>query len=202
LIPGAELGGPIIGNDRTVYCAANDTPGVVFAINPDSTTRWTQTLDAAGPRLALGQSALFVGTDAGTAYSIDPATGSINWTFHDPNGGFSTTPVVAANGYVYFQDDGDVLYCLNQADGAKIWACDCNYYLPVGGPARHGNRTWRAKVAALTGYDANPSITSNGDIIVVGGSALFCVAGYAAGPLDPSAPWPKWQKDLYNTGKK
>jgi len=28
------------------------------------------------------------------------------------------------------------------------------------------------------------------------------VAGYAEGPLDASAAWPKWQKDLFNTGKK
>jgi hypothetical protein len=40
----------------------------------------------------------------------------------------------------------------------------------------------------------------NGNIIVAGRYALYCVAGSPAGPLDPLAPWPKWQHDLYNTG--
>jgi hypothetical protein len=54
----------------------------------------------------------------------------------------------------------------------------------------------------LYDYDPNPSITSTGDIIVVGNSALYCVAGYVDGPLDGTATWPKWQKDHYNTGKR
>ncbi len=200
LMPNRELGGPTIGGDGTVYCGANDTPAVVFAIRPDSTTKWTLALDGVASRPALGQSALFVGSDAGTAYSIDPTTGNINWTFYDSLGAFITTPIVAANGFVYFQDDGDVLYCLRQADGSKVWVCDCNYYLPGGG--RSGGRLNRPRVTGLVDYSPNPSIASSGDIIVVGDGALFGVAGYSDGALDLSAPWPKWQKDLYNTGKK
>jgi outer membrane protein assembly factor BamB len=200
LIPLGEINGPIIGSDGTVYCAS-DSPPALYAINPDSTDKWAPlVLDGLAARPALGQSALFVGSEAGTAYSINPATGSVNWTFHDSIGSFATTPIVAANGYVYFQDDQDVLFCLNQADGSKIWACDCNYYLPGGG--RSGGGSHRPRVAGLLDYDPNPSITSTGDIIVVGSGALFCVAGYSDGPLDPTAPWPKWQKDLYNTGKR
>jgi len=200
LMPGAEIGGPIIGTDGWVFCAVNDTPAVMFAVGPDSVTKWTLLLDGVGSRPALGQSALFVGTDQGTVYSINPTTGSINWQKSFGQGiAFNTTPIVAANGYVYIQSDLDVLYCLNQADGTQIWACDCNYYLPGGG--RSGGRN-RPHVAGLTDYSANPSITSTGNIIVVGQQALFCVAGYAAGPLDASAAWPKWQKNLSNTGKK
>jgi hypothetical protein len=52
----------------------------------------------------------------------------------------------------------------------------------------------------LINYDPNPSITAEGDIIVVGREALFCVAGDGS-QLDVNAPWPKWQKNLLNTGK-
>jgi hypothetical protein len=52
----------------------------------------------------------------------------------------------------------------------------------------------------LTDYPPNPTILSNGNIIVAGSDALYCVAGYPEGPLDPLASWPKWQHDLYNTG--
>jgi outer membrane protein assembly factor BamB len=149
-------------------------------------------------RPALGQSALFVGTDIGTVYSIDPQAGHMNWQRSFTLGhSFNTTPIVAANGYLYIQDDYDVLYCLNQADGTLLWACDCNSYLPGGG--RRGN-SHRPRKLGLTDYDPNPSITAEGDIIVVGQQALFCVAGDGS-QLDDAAPWPKWQKNLLNTGK-
>jgi len=198
-----EVGGPIIGSDGTVYCGTDSFS--FYAVTADGTIKWSVDLDGIGPRPALGQSGLFVGTDQGTAYCFNPGTGSIIWQKSLGQGvAFNTTPIVAANGYVYFQSDLDVLYCLNQADGTQIWACDCNYYLPGGGRgtnvAHRGKQGVRA--AGLVGNDPNPSITATGDIIVVGGSALFCVAGYEAGPLDGSAAWPKWQKDLWNTGKR
>ena len=196
--PIGEVDGPIIGGDGTVYCGTD--AGILYAVNPDSTIKWTFTLDAEGARPVLGQTALFVGTAYGTVYSIDPTTGTENWHKSvSPGLSFSTAPIVAANGYVYFQNDDDVLYCLNQADGTQIWSCDCNYYLP--GHGRSGN-PHPPRTLQLTDYDANPSITSTGDIIVVGQAALFCVAGYVAGPLDATAAWPKWQKDLSNTGKR
>ena len=184
---------PIIGSDGTVYTGTDSSR--LYAVNAGGTVKWTAALEGVGARPALGQSALFVGTDQGTVYSIDPATGAVNWQKSlGQFSSFNTTPIVAANGYLYIQDDDDVLYCLNQVDGTRIWACDCNSYLPGGGR--------RARPMQLTDYDPGPSITSTGDIIVVGLRALFCVAGYAEGPLDPTAAWPKWQKDLSNTGKR
>jgi len=200
-----DVSGPIIGGDGTVYCGT-DSAGVgvschLCAVNTDGTIKWTVALDGVGARPALGQSALFVGSDQGTVYSLDPSTGNILWQKALGAGyvAFNTTPIVAANGYVYIQSDNDVLYCLNQADGTQIWACDCNYYLPGG---RRSGSSPRPRKLELVDIDPNPSITSTGDIIIVGQSALFCVAGYAAGPLDEAAPWPKWQKNLYNTGKR
>jgi len=198
LVPVGEIHSPIIGSDGTVYCAP-DSPPALYAVRPDGTIKWTATLDGIGARPALGRSALFVGTDMGTAYSIDPLTGSINWQKSlTQDYSFSTTPIVAANGYAYFQDDGAVLYCLDQADGTLIWSCDCDSYLPGG---RRGGNSPRPGKRGLTHYAPNPSITSTGDIIVVGRAAVFCVAGYSQGPLDPAAAWPKWQKNLSNTGK-
>jgi outer membrane protein assembly factor BamB len=196
--PIGEVNGPIIGGDGTIYCGSDSFR--LYAVSPNGNVKWAATLDGVGARPALGRSALFVGTDMGTVYSIDPTTGAVNW--QKPFGqsrSFTTAPIVAANGYVYFQNDDDVLYCLNQADGTFIWTCDCNSYLP--GDGRSGNLR-RPRKLQLTDYDPNPSITSDGDIIVVGYNALFCVSGYKDGPLDGAAAWPKWQKDLSNTGKK
>jgi len=197
LIRVGEVNGPIIGGDGTIYCGTESSR--LCAVKPDGTIKWTATLDGIGARPALGQSALFVATEMGSVYSINPQTGAINWRkSYTPGIAFTTTPIVAANGYLYIQDDNDVLYCVKQADGADWWVCDCNRYLPGGG--RNGSSS-RPRKLGLINYDPNPSITSTGNIIVVGQNALFCVAGYPTSPLDPLAPWPKWQRGLYNTGK-
>ena len=196
LMPIGEIHGPIIGGDGTVYCGTDSVN--LYAVRADGSVRWRVTLDGIGARPALGRSALFVGSDMGTVYSINPATGAINWQLpFTPSHAFNTTPIVAANGYLYIQSDQDVLFCLNQADGALIWSCDCNSFLPGG---RSGGTSRRARKPGLVYYDPNPSITAAGDIIVVGKQALFCVAGDSS-QLDAGAPWPKWQKNPYNTGK-
>ena len=195
-----EVFGPILGSDGTIYCTSDSSR--LYAINPtDGSVKsgWPLTLDGGDvSRPALGQSALFIASSFGTAYSINPATGAINWQVAlTATNGFYTTPVVAANGYVYFQSDADMLYCVNQADGTVIWTCDCPNYLPRSG----GGSPHRPRKTELVYYAPNPSITSTGDIIVVGDDATYCVAGYTEGPLDPTAAWPKWQKDLSNSGK-
>jgi hypothetical protein len=196
LVTNGEIHSPIVGDDGTVYCSSESSH--VYAIDPmTGVLLWTASTEGRPLRLALGRSAIFFGTDLGHVYSISPATGSVNWevSFVQDSGGFYTTPIVSATGYLYIQDDNDVLYCLSQADGAKNWACDCNSYLPGG--KRRSHRTSRL---GLFDHSPNPTITSSGDIIVPGQSALFCVAGNPEGSLDPLAPWPKWQHDLYNTG--
>ncbi|MBM3314195.1 PQQ-like beta-propeller repeat protein, partial [candidate division WOR-3 bacterium] len=198
LLGNGAVYGPILGSDGTIYCGTDSFR--LFALNPDDGTvksGWPLTLDGDAPRPVLGQNALFVGTSFGKVYSINPATGSINWQQQVSQVGFSTSPVVAANGYVYLQDDDDVLHCRNQADGTVIWSCNCPGYLP-----RSGARSSRPRKTQLTDFPPNPTICANGNIIVLGQDATYCVAGYPEGPLDGAAAWPKWQKDHYNTGKK
>jgi outer membrane protein assembly factor BamB len=191
-----EVHGPIVGSDGTIYCGTDSCR--LYAVSADGSVRWSVALDGIGERPALGRTALFVGTDMGAVYSINAQTGAINWHKSlGPSFSFYTTPIVAANGYLYIQSDIDVLYCLDQSDGTYIWSCDCNYYLPGGGS---GVNSRRPRKLGLTDYDPNPSITAEGDIIVVGQNALFCVAGDGS-QLDEAAPWPKWQKNLHNTGK-
>jgi outer membrane protein assembly factor BamB len=198
LLRNGEVHSPLLGSDGTIYCASDSFR--LFAIDPATgvvKSGWPLTLDGDVFRPVLGRSALFVGATFGKVYSINPATGVINWQKSlTQTSGFRTAPVVAANGYVYFQDDDDVLYCLNQADGTVNWACNCPLYLP----RTNCGSSHQPRRLQLTDYRPNPSICANGNIIVVGADACYCVAGYPEGPLDPLAPWPKWQHDLYNTG--
>lgn len=196
LITFGEVNGVIIGTDGTIYCGS-DSPHV-YAVDPNTgNVKWATRLDAPGIRPVLGRSALFIGTDRGFFYSINPSTGAVNWCDSlSPGSGFWTAPIVAANGYVYTQNDDDVLYCLNQATGSRVWSCNCPGYLPHGRSAG----SHRPKTLGLTGNRPNSSITSTGDIIVVGVGALYYVVGFADGPLDGAAAWPKWQKNRSNTG--
>jgi hypothetical protein len=184
----------IIGDDGRVYCTSDSSR--VYAFDPATGgLLWVVPTEGRPLRLAAGRSAIFFGTDRGKVYSINPAAGSVNWQRSFAQGDeFLTAPVVAANGYVYLHADNDVLYCLQQFDGTLIWRCDCSYWLPGGG------KRPRPKKAGFPDYNPDPTITSTGDIIVPGQAAVFCVVGYPDGPLDPLAPWPKWQHDLYNTG--
>jgi outer membrane protein assembly factor BamB len=185
---------PIVGSDGTIFCASDAS--CIYAVDPATgTPRWTATVLGVPRPLALGRSAIFVATGGGTAYSIDPATGGVNWSKRlTADEGISSAPAVAADGYVYFLSDNDVLYRRSQADGTLDWACDCGYF---GGGAEV---LYPGRRAYITDYSPNSTILPNGNIIVAGSYALYCVAGNPAGPLDPLAPWPKWQHDLHNSG--
>ncbi len=194
---GSEVHSPAIGSDGTVFCLS-DSLGLSATYPTNGFPLWSRQFHGKATRLAVGSSAIFVGTSTGMVYSVRPQDGGLNWMRQVGRGGLVTAPVVAANGYVYFQDDQDVLYCVKQSDGAVWWTCDCNSYLP--GHGRRGSP--QPRKTGLTDYDPNPSITSDGNIIVVGQHALFCVVGYPDCPLDDDAPWPKWQHDLNNTGRR
>jgi outer membrane protein assembly factor BamB len=185
-----EVHGPVIGADGTVYTVTDQ--GKVFAINPDSTTRWTRQLDSEGSRPAVSAEAVFVGVSFGRFYAVNTSDGSVRWQTQLGNSEFATTPILTTRGYLYAVNESDVLYCVRMSDGQLIWACDCPSFLPDGG---------RKASDQLTDYLPNPTIASNGDVIVVGEDAVYCIYGYPDGVLDTSQPWPKWQRNLYNSGK-
>jgi outer membrane protein assembly factor BamB len=192
-----EVFSPIIGADGTIYCVTDSFR--LFSLNPATgAVNWTKQLDGEAMRPAIGQGVLYIGTSFATFYALNPSTGDPIWQKTLGNGtvGISTTPIVTDSGLVFVQNEDDVLYCLNQADGSTVWYCECRNYLPRSGGTRHPRRLQMAD------FNPNPTIDADGDIYVVGADALFCVAGYAESTLDPASAWPKWQKDLYNTGKK
>lgn len=190
-----EVHGPVIGADGTIYTITD--LGKVFAINPDSTTKWTRQLDAEGSRPALSGGYMFIGTSFGKFYALSLTDGSVFWQKQFGSSEFSTTPIIATSAtqsLLYAVDEVDVVYCINRGDGSLIWTCDCPTFLP----------DKKGKVGArkqTVDYLPNPTITPTGDIIVAGSDALYCVAGYVDVLLDTNQPWPKWQKNRFNSGK-
>lgn len=190
--PGArEVYGPILGNDGTIYCA-NDARRI-YSINPTTnppTVNWSYTLDGTGTRPVLGQY-LFIGTDIGTLYALT-TSGSLVWrrTLTDA---ISTAPIIVTGGLLYVQTDDDKLHCIRQDNGVVEWTCDCAAVLPSSAP--------RARRLSNADITPSPTITGRGNIIVLGEQATYCVKGYPDKLLDANAAWPKWMKNVYNTGK-
>ncbi len=189
LAPGGELYPPALGSDGMVYVSS--ASGVLHAVGPAGDVVWTQ-VPAGGARFTVvGDAAVFTGTGDGRLYSYDPATGDENWSARfGPTAAVVGSPVLSRNGYVYCQNAEDVLYCVRQSDGRRMWSCDCPGYLPDG----------KGRSRDLGQLVPSPGITGSGDILVVGQDALYCVAGYEDGPL-ADAPWPKWQHDSHNSGR-
>jgi outer membrane protein assembly factor BamB len=196
-IAGGDVSSLIVGDKGNLYCTGGSSR--LYAVDPATgNLLWLVPTEGRCSRVAAATSAIFFGTDLGVVYSINQSTGTVNWQKTLAQGArFVTSPVVAANGYLYLQDENDVLYCLRQLDGTLIWVCDCDSYLPGGGIR---GKSLASKKTGFPHYDPDPTITSTGDVVVPGHSAVFCVVGYPEGQLDPLAPWPKWQHDLHNSG--
>jgi polyvinyl alcohol dehydrogenase (cytochrome) len=87
---------------------------------PDSTSAWAQ------PTIAGGR--LFVGSQAGTVYSLDAASGCIAWTFTAQAGVRASVSIgsTSASGRgapwaAYFSDQQGVTYAVNAATGRLLW---------------------------------------------------------------------------------
>ena len=126
------------------------------------------------PRPAVGRDDnVYLGTQSGWFSKFDRASGTVLWEKQLGMGEFATTPIVTANLYVYAQDEDDQLYCLEQGDGDLAWACDCPASLPR--PDRRDmtrmpgilDRVPRPH-RQLNDFPPNPSIMSDGNIVVVG----------------------------------
>jgi outer membrane protein assembly factor BamB len=199
----AEIYPPAIGTDGKLYCGSSEYN--LFAVDPaDGHASWTVPLSGVPQRPAVGQSAIFVGTDKDTFYALD-MSGNILWK-KGVDASISTTPIVTVapaggNAYVYAQNEEDKLFCFDASNGNVIWTYSLDSTFSGGG---HKPRPRR-----LEGdFAPSPSITPSGNILMIGNGSdvpncgLFCIKGYPTRPLDNGAPWPKWQHDIFNTGKK
>jgi outer membrane protein assembly factor BamB len=178
-----EITAIAIGSAGEVYYAGWD--GWFGAISADGTPLWSECVNSSVTGIAVGRDRVFFTAELSEVYCRHPA-GNYLWDVAVPTEDEVGEPTLTANGLLYLVDDGG-LWCLRQADGGVEWFC------PLG---------WRRRSAAqeYTGVWV-PALNAQGDIFVSFDETLFCVAGYAAGTLDPAAPWPKWQRDAHNTGR-
>ena len=192
----SEIYSPAIGSDGTIYCGTG--MGKLVAVNPATgVAKWEKQISQQEVyHIAVSPTSVIAGTGSGYLFCLEPATGTIKWYVREDAyvAEITANPILAGD-LVYYQDDDDVVWCRRQSDGVLLWSCDCTIYAPTR-KAGHGRRG-----KLIDDIRPQPGMLSDGNVVIVGEDAVYCVAGYEDKKLQTTAPWPKWQKNSHNTGK-
>lgn len=133
---------------------------------------WMALLDgteSSRPVLSADQGTVYVGTDAGTVYAVDAATGAIEWSV-----GLGSAVVdspALANGHLYVPTEGDGLVVLDAATGAPTWT------------------------GSTEGHAVTQQPAVAGDVVYVG-TAGGGVLAFDAGGCGTGTCSPLWSDDL------
>jgi len=108
---------PCIGDDGTIYVVSNDN--YLYAVNPDGSEKW-KTNVGAGTSPTIGQDGtIYAGS--GTLNAVDPADGSVKWTYNVPGNIRGGTPCNSADGTIYFGTHDTGFFVALNADGTEKW---------------------------------------------------------------------------------
>ena len=140
-------GGPIIGDDGTIYFG--DKEGHVYAVHPNGTLKWEYHTGyhfiTSAPALAE-DGTLYVGSWDHYLYAFNSTTGVRKWKFN-ARGTIAGSLAIADDGTIYFGTMWDT------ATGHRIWAVNPN-----------GTEKWQYK----TGNDitSDPAIGDDGTVYI------------------------------------
>ncbi len=102
---------------------------------PDTTSAWAQ------PTVVGGR--LFVGSQNGTVYALDPKSGCVIWTF-TAHGGVRAS-ISIGGGRAYFSDQKGYAYALDAITGKEVWSRKVDDHPLIrltGSPALHDGRLY------------------------------------------------------------
>lgn len=138
---------PSIGPDGTIYLSIPLAPGMLYAINPNGTIKWT----ANSPNLST-QSAPTV-SDDGTIYvgaQAYDSNGSLKWSY--PTGKITySSPAISRSGVIYVGSNDKFLYAINL----------------------DGTLKWRFLTSAE--IDSSPAIGTDGTIYILSRNAFYAI---------------------------
>jgi outer membrane protein assembly factor BamB len=169
------------------------------------------------------ESGMAVATD-GTMYAgagnarmvVLSSDGAYLWEFKTKPGSINrATPVIAEDGTIYFASGDGSLYALN-TDGTQKWALDTRAasiatpMLAADGTIYVANGGWLiaaspdGKILAQVPLDAaaesSPTLAPDGTIYVASLAGTITAFAGTHGQL-MNSPWPKFQRDLANSGR-
>jgi outer membrane protein assembly factor BamB len=221
---------PAVGSDGTIYYGTDCGPppgggGYLYALNPDSTLKWTCLLESGGnpaSPLAIGSDgAIYFGTDAGYFYAVSPE-GTVKWYYPTRNILFST-PAVGSDGTIYFGSGNNYLYAFTPG-GTLKWGRELRYhhgsYITLGfdGTIYIGSSdiedgeytcylyaiapdgTLKGRFPTDKAVESCPAIVSDGTIYFgCNDGYLYAISTESYGLA--SSSWPKFGHDNQNTGR-
>jgi len=186
----------IIDAIGTIYFGANvPSNGYLYALNPDSTIKWTYTIGEnilTSPVIGTDNNNIYFCDDRGRVHAVDYLTGTTKagWSLIDLRTGGSS-PAFAADGYFYINTEEQRVFCINSADGKIRWET------PLPTTTTMKNRKLREDLVT------SPVIGANGYIYVSAGEdepGLYQLKGRTAGTRASTA-WPMFRHDQNHSGK-
>jgi len=184
----AVVSSPVaLGADGTLYVGTvSGATSVLYALNPDGSEKWAAPFSLA----AETRSSVNFGADgtvyardyAGYLYAIDPANGSQIWRSAVMGAGSGSSPVIAADGTIYFGSFTSPikLYAVNP-DGSLKWESD------MGG-------------LSLYGIGATPAIGSDGTVYIGTWDTSLLGSIFALTPADGSVIWRHQVSSMVQSG--
>jgi len=180
---------PAVAKDGTIYIA--DDKGWLYAFTDNSTQKWAKQLTTSaiysGP--VIDESGyIFVGAEDNKVYKVNPADGSVVWSF--TAGGKVSYGITFTTYSIYFLASDGYLYSVNKENGQEFWrynigtgyfshpsvAHDGTVYVAAGKLYAFnpdGTIKWTFNGNGSLRYGA--SIDSDGTIYVVGGNKLYAI---------------------------
>ncbi len=185
---------PAIGADGTVYVGSqhsrkfygkdqstlldetSSTRGFIYAINPDGTRKWVDDLlgDVDSSPAVGSDGTIYVGADNFHVYAINSVDGSIKWV-EPTRDKVKSSPAIASDGTIYIGSNDSSLYAFDP-DGTEKLRFD------TGGTVNSG-----------------PSIGPDGTIYFT--SSDNKLSALVGSKKLAESPWPKFRRDLPNTGR-
>ena len=169
------------------------TTGFLYALNPDGTLIWVTDLygDVKSSPAIGSDGTIYVGSDKEDVFALNP-DGTIKWVF-PTRGPVRSSPVLANDGTIFIGSSDSRLYALN-SDGALI--ADVLAEIP--------------EIFGSAGIVSSPTILADGTVYFatggpasdepfVDGDVIFYAIDSTVGLADTD--WPKFRRDLLNTGR-
>ena len=177
---GSDYAKKAYGVDKTTLIPIGSlTTGFLYALNPNGTLKWvTDLLGNIKSSPAIGSDGtIYVGSDKEDVFALNPIDGTIKWAFPTKKP-VRSSPSLAADGTIYIGSNDTSLYALNP-DG-----------------------TVKGRFLAKGPVSSSPAVIADGTIYFVSGSGSESQFHALSGgsPLAVT-PWPKFRRDLPNTGR-
>jgi hypothetical protein len=146
-----------------------------YAISPDGTIKWKyETGDHIRSSPAIGKSGtVYFGSWDDYLYALNP-NGTLKWKYKTGNW-IDSSPAVGEHGTIYVGSDDNYLYALNP-DGTLKWKYETGSVI---------------RSSPAVGIDGTIYVGSNDEF-------LYALKSESKGLAD--SPWPKFHKDISNTG--